>query len=168
MTLRSVHYLKTLRGFAAIMALLCLTGPGWAQTSGDTTLLEMREAFRRGNTTTLATLLPQVRGHVLEPLASYWEARSRLDTATPEQMRAALARHPGSYWEDRLRNDWLLHLGKQRDWTNFSAGRGGAAGAATLAAAARCGRWLLHRRPGLARQRSPQASRSLGTRPPGH
>jgi soluble lytic murein transglycosylase len=121
MTLRSVRYLKTLRGFAAIMALLCLTGPGWAQTSGDTTLLEMREAYRRGNTTTLATLLPQVRGHVLEPLASYWEARSRLDTATPEQMRAALARHPGSYWEDRLRNDWLLHLGKQRDWTNFAA-----------------------------------------------
>ncbi len=36
-------------------------------------------------------------------------------------MREALARHPGSYWEDRLRNDWLLQLGKQRDWTHFSA-----------------------------------------------
>jgi soluble lytic murein transglycosylase len=27
----------------------------------------------------------------------------------------------GSYWEDRLRNDWLLQLGKARDWANFEA-----------------------------------------------
>ncbi len=27
----------------------------------------------------------------------------------------------GTYWEDRLRNDWLLILGRARDWTNFSA-----------------------------------------------
>ncbi len=102
-------------------ALLCLPALGWAQAPADATVLEMREAFRRGNTTALTTLLPRVRGHALEPLAAYWEARARLETATPEQMREALARHPGSYWEDRLRNDWLLQLGKQRDWANFSA-----------------------------------------------
>lgn len=102
-------------------ALLFLPALSWAQAPADATVLEMREAFRRGNTTALTILLPRVKGHALEPLASYWEARARLDTATPEQMREALARHPGSYWEDRLRNDWLLQLGKQRDWTNFSA-----------------------------------------------
>ena len=83
--------------------------------------MEMRDAFRRGNTTALTTLLPRVQGHPLEPLAAYWEARARLVGASPEQMREALARHPGTYWEDRLRNDWLLHLGKQRDWAHFSA-----------------------------------------------
>ncbi len=101
--------------------LLCLPASGWAQNAGDSTVLEMREAFRRGNTTALTTLLPRARGHLLEPLAAYWEARARLESATPEQMREALARHPGTYWEDRLRNDWLLQLGKQRDWVNFSA-----------------------------------------------
>jgi soluble lytic murein transglycosylase len=101
--------------------LLCLPATSWAQSTGDATVLEMREAFRRGNTTALTTLLPRVRGHALEPLAAYWEGRARLEIATPDQMREALARHPGSYWEDRLRNDWLLQLGKQRDWVNFSA-----------------------------------------------
>ena len=31
------------------------------------------------------------------------------------------ARWPGSYVEDRFRNDWLLELGKRRDWANFAA-----------------------------------------------
>ncbi len=102
-------------------ALMLVPAVGWSQPAADATLLEMRDAFRRGNTTTLTTLLPRLRGHALEPLAAYWEARARLETATPEQIREALARHPGGYWEDRLRNDWLLQLGKQRDWANFSA-----------------------------------------------
>jgi len=101
--------------------LLCLPATSGAQSAGDATVLEMREAFRRGNSTALTTLLARVGGHALEPLAAYWEARARLEHASPEQMREALARHPGTYWEDRLRNDWMLHLGKQRDWANFSA-----------------------------------------------
>jgi len=105
----------------AIMAALCVQGAAWAKGPTDTTLLEMREAFRRGNTDTLSALLPTVRGHVLEPLASYWEMKPRLETASPTEIRAALSRHPGTYWEDRLRNDWLLQLAEQRDWTSFAA-----------------------------------------------
>jgi soluble lytic murein transglycosylase len=103
------------------MAALCVQGAAWAKGPTDTTLLEMREAFRRGNTDTLSALLPTVRGHVLEPLASYWEMKPRLETASPTEIRAALSRHPGTYWEDRLRNDWLLQLAEQRDWTSFAA-----------------------------------------------
>ncbi|WP_370690303.1 transglycosylase SLT domain-containing protein [Hydrogenophaga sp.] len=109
------------RGLWTIMAALCVQGAAWAQGQADTTILEMREAFRRGNAATLSALLPAVRGHVLEPLASYWEMRARLDSAQPSEVRAALQRHPGTYWEDRLRNDWLLLLAKQRDWANFAA-----------------------------------------------
>ena len=32
-----------------------------------------------------------------------------------------MERMSGTYWEDRLRNDWLLILSRARDWTNFSA-----------------------------------------------
>ncbi|PKO64547.1 MAG: lytic transglycosylase [Betaproteobacteria bacterium HGW-Betaproteobacteria-16] len=109
------------RGLWAIMAVLCVQGAAWAQGTADATVLEMREAFRRNNTAALSALLPSVRGHVLEPLASYWEMKARLETASPSEIRAALRRHPGTYWEDRLRNDWLLQLAKQRDWANFSA-----------------------------------------------
>ena len=92
-----------------------------ASGGSDAILLEMREAYRRDNTAQLSTLLPQVRGHALEPLAMYWEMRPRLETASPSEIRAALDRMAGTYWEDRLRNDWLLLLGKARNWTDFEA-----------------------------------------------
>jgi soluble lytic murein transglycosylase len=106
-----------------IMAVLVLPGLAHAQSSagGDATLLDMREAFRRSNTTQLANLLPAVRGHALEPLAIYWDMKARLETASPGEIRAAMDRMAGTYWEDRLRNDWLLLLGRARDWPNFSA-----------------------------------------------
>ncbi len=103
------------------MAALCLQGAAWAQAPADAALLEMRDAFRRNNAAALTVLLPSVRGHALEPLASYWEMKARLETASPAEVRAALQRHPGTYWEDRLRNDWLLQLARQRDWANFAA-----------------------------------------------
>jgi len=92
-----------------------------ASGGSDATLLEMREAFRRSNTAQLDNLLPQARGHALEPLAMYWAMRPRLETASPFEIRAALDRMAGTYWEDRLRNDWLLLLGKARNWADFEA-----------------------------------------------
>ena len=111
-------------GLRLIMAALVTPGLALAQAtsgSGDASLLEMRSAYSRGNSFQLANLLPTVRGHALEPLANYWSIRSRLDIATPVEIRAALDRMAGTYWEDRLRNDWLLQLGKARDWANFDA-----------------------------------------------
>jgi len=111
------------QGVTAIMAALVLAVPAWAQTTADSTLLEMREAFRRGQSAQLTQLLPRMHGHRLEPMAAYWEMRARLETARPEEIRATLDRHAGTYWEDRLRNDWLLQLGKARDWARFETER---------------------------------------------
>jgi soluble lytic murein transglycosylase len=92
-----------------------------AQSKGDDLILEMSQAFRQGNKARLALLLPQVRGHALEPWAAYWELRSRLDTAGAQELQDFFARYPNTYQEDRLRNDWLLLLGQRRDWTTFAA-----------------------------------------------
>ncbi len=108
------------RALLPIMAALLTLGPAWAQTAADAALLDMREAHRRGNAQQLTALLPRVQGHVLEPLARYWEARARLETASPSELLEALSRMAGTYWEDRLRNDWLLVLGRQRDWPTFA------------------------------------------------
>jgi soluble lytic murein transglycosylase len=35
------------------------------------------------------------------------------------ELDAFYARWPGTYVEDRLRNDWLLELGRRRDWANL-------------------------------------------------
>jgi soluble lytic murein transglycosylase len=112
-------------GWRLIMAgALLQAGLACAQSASggsDAALLEMREAFRRNNTGQLASLLPQVRGHALEPLAMYWDMRPRLETASVADIRVALDRMAGTYWEDRLRNDWLLLLGKARNWAVFEA-----------------------------------------------
>ena len=109
----------TLVGTLAAMGLACF--PAQAQNKGDDTLLEMAQAFRKNDKTRLSALLPQARGHVLEPLAAYWELRPRLDTASDSEIRSFLSTYAGTYYEDRLRNDWLLQLGKRRDWATFTA-----------------------------------------------
>jgi soluble lytic murein transglycosylase len=86
----------------------------------DALILEMQQAFRRNDKLRLTALLPQVRGHGLEPWAAYWESRARLEEFTADDMAAFTARYPGTYQEDRLRNDWLLLLGKRNDWLNFA------------------------------------------------
>src|SRR6478735_2733160 len=106
-----------------ILTLIAMTAACQAQTSPktDDLILEMHQAQRQGNRQKLAQLLPAVRGHALEPWAAYWALKSRLDTATPQEIQDFFARYPNTYQEDRLRNDWLLLLGQRRDWTNFAA-----------------------------------------------
>ena len=106
-----------------ILTLISITAACQAQSPPkiDDLILEMHQAQRQGNRQKLAQLLPAVRGHALEPWAAYWELKSRLDTATPQEIQDFFARYPGTYQEDRLRNDWLLLLGQRRDWTTFAA-----------------------------------------------
>ena len=113
---------------AAAAALLVATGlasPAWAQTAApsraDQVILDMDQAFERGDRARLQALLPQAKGHLLEPWAAYWELRSRLLDATPAEVQAFFTRWAGTYQEDRLRNDWLLLLGQRRDWSAFAA-----------------------------------------------
>lgn len=94
--------------------------PG-ANSAGDTLILEMNKAFKRGDKNRLAQLLPQAKGHALEPWAAYWELKARLADANGQEVQDFLARYAGSYQEDRLRNDWLLLLGQRRDWEAFAA-----------------------------------------------
>ena len=86
----------------------------------DEVILEMQKAFQAGNRARLAQLLPQAQGHALEPWAAYWELRARLDTASAQEIQQFFARFPGTYQEDRLRNDWLQLLGQRREWDTFA------------------------------------------------
>ena len=88
--------------------------------SGDP-ILEMNDAFKRQDRKRLTQLLPKVKGHVLEPWGAYWELSARLDAASPQEVQAFFSQYAGTYQEDRLRNEWLLQLGKRRDWNAFLA-----------------------------------------------
>jgi soluble lytic murein transglycosylase len=113
------------RRILTLLSAMTMTGlwdwPAHAQNRGDAVLLEMQQAFRKNDAKRLSALLPQARGHLLEPLAAYWDMRTRLDTAPASEIRSFLNTYAGSYYEDRLRNDWLQQLGKRRDWATFTA-----------------------------------------------
>jgi len=112
----------------AVAVSLALATPAAAQTPGtgaasaaDNVIVEMNKAFKRGDRARLAQLLPQARGHALEPWAAYWELKLRLGEAGAQEVQDFLSRYAGTYQEDRLRNDWLLLLGQRRDWAGFAA-----------------------------------------------
>jgi len=119
--------------FAGILTSIALCAAGWhglgaqawaqsADTSRlDAVVVDMKEAYRKSDRKRLAALLPQVRGHALEPWAAYWELKSRLVDASNAEVREFLRKYAGTYQEDRLRNDWLLLLGEVRDWATFMA-----------------------------------------------
>ena len=82
----------------------------------DEVILEMNQAFKKNDKAQLSRLLPKAKGHALESWAAYWELRARLDQASTAEIQEFLSTYAGTYAEDRLRNDWLLQLGRQRDW----------------------------------------------------
>ena len=107
--------------FSSLLLAGCaLLQPAHAQGTGDDVVLQMKQAAQRGDKARLTALLPQTRGHVLEPWAAYWELKARLQEASTQEVQDFLGRYAGTYQEDRLRNDWLLLLGQRRDWDGFS------------------------------------------------
>jgi soluble lytic murein transglycosylase len=103
-----------------------LAGSGAAQAQpqapgGDDSVLQAREALRRKDRAALAAARAAVNSarHPLTPWVEYWELGNRLAEAQQDELEAFYARWPGSYVEDRLRNDWLLELGRRRDWAHL-------------------------------------------------
>jgi soluble lytic murein transglycosylase len=86
----------------------------------DDTVLDMAQAYKMRDKQRMAQLLPSLRGHPLEPWAAFWELSARLDDASGREIQDFFARYSGTYQEDRLRTQWLLQLGKSRDWAAFN------------------------------------------------
>ena len=84
-------------------------------------LLDARDAFRRRDRVKLAALrdATATAQHPLAMWVAYWDANLRLSELQQADLDLFYSRWSGSYVEDRLRNDWLLELGRRRDWANF-------------------------------------------------
>ena len=105
------------------LAALALPTPAVAQPSGlDTPVVEAREAARKRDRTRLAAARAalQAGGHPLTLWVEYWDLSVRLNEVQADEVEAFYARWSGSYVEDRLRNDWLLELGRRRDWAGLA------------------------------------------------
>ncbi len=96
---------------------------GQAGAAGDNSILDAREALRKKDRGRLAAtrIAAMAANHPLAMWPDYWELLNRLGEARQDDITAFSARWSGTYVDDRLRNDWLLVLGKRRDWDNFAA-----------------------------------------------
>ncbi|MDE2564368.1 MAG: hypothetical protein KGL50_01165, partial [Burkholderiales bacterium] len=95
--------------------------PALGPLPGDDVIVQAREALRRHDRAALAQALQAANAlhHPLAMWVDYWELSNRLADAQQADLDAFYARWPGTYVEDRLRNDWLLELGRRHDWADF-------------------------------------------------
>jgi soluble lytic murein transglycosylase len=117
-------------GLACGMALAAAAAPAQdaAVLRGHEPILEAREALRVGDRSRLGALHAALARspHPLALWVDYWHTSQRLPAATQTEASAFLARWPGTYVAERLRQDWLLELGRRRDWAGFSRASTGA------------------------------------------
>jgi soluble lytic murein transglycosylase len=85
----------------------------------DEIFLQLREAARRNDAAKAAELAARLPNYAIPSYVDYYRLKPRLNAASNEEILDFLKRHEGSAIADRLRNDWLLELGRKRDWANF-------------------------------------------------
>jgi soluble lytic murein transglycosylase len=108
-----------------LLAAACLTASAQANEgaattrAADDTFLQLREAARKDDAALANALASRIPSYEIPSYVDYYRLKPRLEDATEQEVRAFLAKYPGHAIADRLRNDWLLVLGKRRDWANF-------------------------------------------------
>ena len=108
-------------------AALCFTVPAAAQKriavmgTPDDLFLALRDASRSNDTDTINMLAPRLADYAIPSYVDYYSLKPRLRDlqASQIEIRSYLIRYEGSAIADRLRNDWLLELGKVGDWATF-------------------------------------------------
>lgn len=95
----------------------------------DDAFTALREAARKNDVDRANALSATLVDYPIPSYVEYFRIKpqmfdasglARID-APDDQVRAFLQRYKGEAIADRMRNDWLLVLGKKRDWANFDA-----------------------------------------------
>ncbi len=93
--------------------------PSAQALSDDDVFLSLREAARRDDPTRAAELGSRLQNYAIPSYVDYFRLKPRLRDASGAEIRDYLARYNGEAIADRLRNDWLLELGRKRNWSVF-------------------------------------------------
>jgi soluble lytic murein transglycosylase len=106
---------------SAATAVLAPTVPGAADAAReqDDIFLQLREASRQNDPNRAAGIASRLPNYAIPSYVDYYRLKPRLRDASNEEILDFLKRYDGSAIADRLRNDWLLELGRKRDWFNF-------------------------------------------------
>ncbi len=87
--------------------------------SDDNAFLLLRDAVRQDDAAKAQFYAGRIQSREFASYIDYYRLKVRLRQASALEIRDYLARYAGSAIADRLRNDWLLLLGRARDWTTF-------------------------------------------------
>ncbi|MES2900847.1 MAG: transglycosylase SLT domain-containing protein [Pseudomonadota bacterium] len=109
-----------------LLAGACLL-PAWGQvTAGavekhpdDDTFIMLREASLRGDLAKTDAYAARLVNYPLASYVAYYRLKPRMASTPSTEIADFLARFQGSAIADRVRNDWLLELGRARDWARF-------------------------------------------------
>ncbi|MGH8855123.1 MAG: lytic transglycosylase domain-containing protein, partial [Telluria sp.] len=136
--------------------------PADARADDDSFLL-LREAARQNDAARVYALASRLPNYVLASYVDYYRLKPRLREASGEEIRALLQRHEGTAVAEQLRTEWLIELGRQRDWLGFEREAGQLARGDNLQV--RC--YALLARASRGEQVAPEA-RALLSNPPGY
>jgi soluble lytic murein transglycosylase len=90
-----------------------------AKSADDDTFLALRDAAQRDDAVQAIDLASRLTDYPIPSYVDYYRLKPRVKDAPVAEIRGFLARYNGSAIADRLRNDWLLELGKAGDWVTF-------------------------------------------------
>lgn len=85
----------------------------------DDVFLALRDAARQNDADKAMELASRLSSYPIPSYVDYYSLKPRIKDASAAEILEFIKRYEGSAIADRLRNDWLLELGKARDWTAF-------------------------------------------------
>ncbi|GGY24599.1 lytic transglycosylase domain-containing protein [Pseudoduganella albidiflava] len=109
----------------ALLAISCAITPlaipqdlGDSRKEDDAFLL-LRDSVRRNDATKAEFYAARLSDYAIPSYVDYYRLKSHFTAATSAEILAFLQRYEGTAIADRLRNDWLLELGRKREWALF-------------------------------------------------
>jgi soluble lytic murein transglycosylase len=99
----------------------------------DDNFLLLREAARQNDgarVNAIASRLPS--NYSLASYVDYYRLKPRLPDAIQDEVLQVLRRHDGTAVAEQLRAEWLIELGKRREWNTFEREAGALAGSGSL------------------------------------
>lgn len=90
-----------------------------ALNAADADFIALREAALRGDMGDAGRISARLSDYPLQSYIEYYRLYPRLASAPEGEVRSFLSKYEGTAIGDRLRNDWLLLIGRARDWRLF-------------------------------------------------
>ena len=87
----------------------------------DDNFMLLREAARQNDGARANAIASRISPqYLLAPYVDYYRLKPRLREAIQDEVLQVLRRHEGTAVADRLRNDWLIELGRRGEFTTFA------------------------------------------------